>query len=77
MKEIVGVQDQIASSYGGFNQIKISKMENFKIKKINFVQKKQNNLNNNLILMFSNKQRIADKIARTFVNKLNKSKYNY
>ena len=27
--------------------------------------------------MFSNKQRIADKIARTFVNKLNTSKFNY
>ena len=77
MNEMVGVQDQIASSYGGFNQIKISKNGNFKIKKINLNPINSNKLNDNLILMFSNKQRIADKIARTFVNKLNKSKYNY
>ena len=77
MKEIVGVQDQIASSYGGFNQIKISKNGEFKLKKINLSKKNRDNLNNNLILMFSNKQRIADKIARTFVNKLNTSKFNY
>ena len=27
--------------------------------------------------MFSNKQRIANQIAKTFVNKLNTSKFNY
>ena len=77
MRETVGVQDQIASSFGGFNQIKIYKNGKFKIKKINLSTKNRDNLNNNLILMFSNKQRIANQIAKTFVNKLNTSKFNY
>lgn len=77
MKEMVGIQDQIASSYGGFNQIKINKKGNFSVDKINISKKNANELNKNLILMFSNKQRIADRIARTFVPKLNNSKYNH
>lgn len=77
MKEMVGIQDQIASSYGGFNQIKINKKGNFSVDKIDISKKNSNELNNNLILMFSNKQRIADRIARTFVPKLNNSKYNH
>ena len=75
MKEMVGVQDQIASSFGGFNQINIKKNGQFSINKIHISKKNVNSLNNNLILMFSNKQRIADKIAKTFVYKLNNSKY--
>ena len=73
LKETVGVQDQIASSYGGFNLITF-KNEKFKVSPFNLNEKFFKDLNNNLFLIYTGQQRFATKIADTFVNKLEKSK---
>jgi len=73
LKECVGSQDQVACTYGGFNSILFKKNLKFSVKKVsnnNFISK----LNKNLVLLYTGQQRKANDIAKTFVNKLNKSK---
>ena len=73
MNEVVGSQDQIAASIGGFNKIIFKKNNKFSIKKI----LKKNNikkLEKNLILIYTGINRTAHKIASTYVTKLTKSK---
>lgn len=74
LKENVGVQDQIACSYGGFNLIEFSK-NNFKVSKININQYDLNQLNNNLFLCYSGIQRISNNIAKKYIKKLSSSSY--
>ena len=72
MKEIVGSQDQISASYGGFNKITFYK-NNFKIKKIiNYTNMKK--LENNLILIYTGIQRTAHKIAEVIMKNLHQRK---
>ena len=76
MREIVGSQDQIAASIGGFNKIIFKKKDKFLIKKI----KKEKNikkLKKNLILIYTGINRSAHKIASTYVSKLSGVKRNY
>ena len=74
LKELVGFQDQIAASYGGFNCIKMTKnginIKNLNINYENFT----NNLNKNLYLLYTGKNRIAPKIVKTFISKLSNNK---
>jgi D-glycero-alpha-D-manno-heptose-7-phosphate kinase len=72
MKEVVGSQDQIASSIGGFNKIKFLKNDKFIINRI--PKKNLNNLNSNLMLLFTGIQRKAHNIAKNYVNKLSNKK---
>lgn len=72
MREVVGCQDQIAASYGGFNKI-IFKKKEFHVKKI----KKTNNikkLEKNLILIYTGINRTAHKIASSYAFKLTNTK---
>ena len=71
MKEIVGSQDQIAGSYGGFNKI-IFKNKKFEVKKI--FSKNLRKLNDNLLLIYTGIRRTAHFVAKTFVHKLQKEK---
>ena len=73
MKEVVGSQDQLAASYGGFNKISFKK-NIFHVKKLK--HKNISKLNNNLILIYTGIRRTAHFIAKTFVNKLEKEKKN-
>ncbi len=76
LNEVVGSQDQIAASYGGFNRIFFKRNNSFKVKKI----KKTKNikkLENNLLLVYTSINRSAHKIASNYVNKLTKSKKEY
>ncbi len=75
LKEYVGSQDQVACTYGGFNFIKFRKNSiNVKrIKNKNIFFKK---LNKNLVLLYTGKQRVAQNIAKKFVNKLTSQKKN-
>jgi len=68
MKEIVGSQDQVAASIGGFNKINFLKNENILIKKV--ISKNLIKLNSNLLLLYTGIQRNADIIASTYVHKL-------
>ena len=69
LKETVGIQDQIAASYGGFNSIEFFK-NNFTVNKLNNKNNFIRNLNKNLILIFTGKIRVAQFIADSYVNKL-------
>lgn len=72
LNEVVGCQDQIASAYGGFNFIKFKKNK-FLLNSFNN-EKIKKKLNDNLVLLYTGKQRFAHEIARKFVNKLTSSK---
>ncbi len=76
LKDVVGSQDQIAATYGGFNRIYFKKNGLFNLKKI----KKNSNLKsleNNLILIYTSISRTAHHIASSYVKKLTKSKKKY
>ena len=76
MREVVGSQDQIAASYGGFNKI-IFKKKNFVIKKNQEQQKPKKKLENNLVLIYTGINRTAHKIASSYNNKLTSEKNLY
>ena len=76
MKEIVGSQDQVAASIGGFNKIKFNKNNSLKIKKI-YNNKNIINLEKNLILIYTGINRTAHKIASRYVKKLTNTKKKY
>ena len=69
LKETVGIQDQISATYGGFNKVDISKDGNFKIKNYK-INKNLEDLNKNLILIYSGINRTASNIAKKYVPKL-------
>jgi D-glycero-alpha-D-manno-heptose-7-phosphate kinase len=76
LKECVGSQDQVACTFGGFNSIKFREDNTFKIKNLDKMNIFKNNLNKNLVLLYTGKQRTAEKIAKRFVSKINTLKYN-
>lgn len=77
LKEVVGIQDQIATSFGGFNYIKIDKKGNFKVKKIFKNKKDEIKLNNNLVLLYTGLQKLDRKELKNYVGNLkSKSFYN-
>ena len=72
LKHHGGWQDQIISSYGGINKIKILKNGKFTVHKINIKKKILNKLENKLILVFTKETRNS---SRIIVNqKLNQKK---
>lgn len=73
LNEVVGSQDQIAASYGGFNKIIFSKEKfdnGFMVKKIKCPIRKIKNLENNLMLFFTGLVRTAGIIAKDQVNQI-------
>ena len=74
LKELVGSQDQIAASYGGFNHIKFYKNDKFNVKNYNIEDSYFNKLNNNLILVYTGINRTAKYVASSYINKLNNIK---
>ena len=75
-KEIVGSQDQVVASIGGFNKIIFNKNKSIRIKKIKR-NKNIESLENNLVLIYTRINRTAHKIASSYVNKLTTTKKNY
>ena len=76
MKEIVGSQDQVVASIGGFNKIIFNKNKSIRIKKIKR-NKNIESLENNLVLIYTRINRTAHKIASSYVKKLTTTKKNY
>ena len=75
VKEIVGLQDQIATAFGGFNLIKFKKNKEFDVKKINIKKEITNKLNKNLFLLYTGIDRRANDIAKTYVKTLTNKNY--
>jgi len=76
LKEIVGSQDQIAASYGGFNKIIFKKNGGFSVIPISN-KKRLQELNKNLLLVYTGIKRTAHDIAASYIKKLQKSKKNH
>jgi D-glycero-alpha-D-manno-heptose-7-phosphate kinase len=74
LKEVVGLQDQISATYGGFNKVEINKKGSFKIKKIK-IGNKIKEFNKNLVLVFTGINRTANEIAGQYVHNLKKKEY--
>ncbi|MBA1337293.1 MAG: D-glycero-alpha-D-manno-heptose-7-phosphate kinase [Pelagibacterales bacterium] len=74
LKEVVGSQDQIAASCGGFNKIIFNKGGSFLVKPISIKNETIKNLNQNLILVYTGLTRNAHDIASSYVNKLKSTK---
>jgi D-glycero-alpha-D-manno-heptose-7-phosphate kinase len=64
LKENVGLQDQIATAYGGFNIINFKKNKNFTVEPIKISIERKNMLNNHLMLFFTGFARTATIIAK-------------
>jgi len=77
LKEVVGSQDQIAVTYGGFNKIKFKVGGGFSVNPIDVKKKTLEKLNNNLLLIYTGYKRTAHDIASQYVDKLNKSKKSH
>lgn len=74
LKETVGLQDQVAASYGGFNNIIFNK-RNFTVKKFKFKENQKRKLNSNLIIMYlGHRKTTANQIAKSYINNLNLKK---
>ena len=71
LKEKVGVQDQIASAYGGINSIKIRKNGDFFVRPIDITYEKKLLISESILLVFTKIQRISSQIHETgqFINK--------
>ena len=76
LKETVGSQDQIATSYGGLNKIKFFPGGKFQVCPIKINERNTNQLNQNLVLMYTGIKRTAHHIAKSYVKKLNRDKKN-
>ena len=77
LKETVGSQDQIAASYGGFNEITFKKDGKFKVNPLINKKSALKKLEDNLVLVFTGvrkKSETANNVASTYVSKLSKSK---
>ena len=74
LREVVGSQDQIAVSYGGFNKITFKVGGEFSVKPIVIKKKILKNFNNNLLLVYTGITRTAHTIAKSYIKKLEHSK---
>lgn len=74
LKECVGSQDQVACSFGGFNSIKFRKNNTFLVNELDKNNIFKKNLNKNLVLLYSGRQRTAEKVAKRFIKKINSAK---
>jgi len=77
LKDVVGSQDQIAATYGGFNKINFKVGGEFNVSPIAIKNTTLKKLNRNLLLVYTGFKRTANDIARGYVNKLQKSKKNH
>ena len=77
LKDVVGSQDQIAASYGGFNKIVFYEGGGFKVYPFSVKQNTLRKLNRNLLLLYTGTKRTAHDIAKGYVPKLRTSKKSH
>jgi D-glycero-alpha-D-manno-heptose-7-phosphate kinase len=74
LKENVGVQDQIATAYGGFNKITIMQNGDFGVEPVILTAPRQQELQSHFLLFFTGVSRNASDIAKDQVNLLTNKK---
>lgn len=72
IKEHVGSQDQVAASYGGLNRIDFTTKNEIHVHPVTISASRVKELEDHLILCFTNVQRIASDIAKTKIDNLKK-----
>jgi D-glycero-alpha-D-manno-heptose-7-phosphate kinase len=75
-KEAVGMQDQIAVTYGGLNEINFKNQNDFSVRKIDVDKRKLSEFQNSLMLFFTGIQRYSDEITLDHINKIEKNNSN-
>jgi D-glycero-alpha-D-manno-heptose-7-phosphate kinase len=65
LKDSGGIQDQILSSYGGFNTIKIDTKGNFTVKPLPISDTFKKKFQDSIVLIYTNSQRGKDEIAKS------------
>ncbi|HVZ11459.1 MAG TPA: kinase [Patescibacteria group bacterium] len=70
LKETVGYQDQTLASYGGFNHITFEKNGNIIVDPMTLPATRMNELEDHLMLFYTGIPRIASKIAKSYVKKI-------
>lgn len=68
--EAVGVQDQIAAAFGGFNQMAFRKDGTFEVRPMTLPKARLTELNQNLLLLFTGFQRFAAQIEKEKIRTL-------
>ncbi len=74
IKENVGSQDQVATSFGGFNKINFGGKQEFEVTPITIGKDKLTNLQNHLMLFFTGFSRNASDIAAEQIKMTNEKK---
>jgi len=69
LQERVGVQDQLAAAYGGFNFMTFSADNTFCVNPLTISAKQKENLQNNLMLFYTGKTRFAHQVLEEQINK--------
>ena len=70
LKEVVGIQDQIATAFGGFNCVKINKDSSYVISPVNLSTSSLNQLTERMILVYTGQTRRATSIAESQVKNM-------
>ena len=73
MRENSGSQDQVWASYGGFNFIKFNKRNVFEVKSLKLSRAKIDDLNKNLILIFTGLHRFSNNVEKDKLRNLEKN----
>ncbi len=68
LQETVGIQDQIAASFGGFNHVNIKKDGNFSITKVLLSSSRLQEFNDRLLLVYTGVTRHASLVAKNKVD---------
>ena len=66
----MGMQDQVAAAFGGFNQIEFHKLKGFHVKPLPLSDQKKNALKDHLMLFFTGFQRNASDIAKSKIENI-------
>lgn len=69
LKDSGGIQDQIWAAYGGLNTITIKKNGDFTVKALPVSEKFKRELEDSIVLIYTNDQRDQDTIAKSHENK--------
>lgn len=69
LNESGGIQDQIWASYGGLNTININRDGDFSVKPLPVTEEFRKELQDSMVLIYSNEQRISDNVAKSHENK--------
>ena len=72
LKESVGVQDQIATAYGGFNKIEINQDGSYRVLPVKIDRERQEELQSKILMFYTGVSRTASDIAKAQIKAIPK-----